>query len=58
MAETAKCCTAGEKQDRSNAPKTPEALASAHERPDKAKAIQVDLKHDLSVFYYSYHNIM
>ncbi|XP_065885779.1 uncharacterized protein [Dysidea avara] len=40
MAETAKRCTAGEKQDHSNAPKTPEALASAYERPDKAKAIQ------------------
>jgi len=51
MAETTKHCTTGEKPSR---PKTPEALASAYKRPDKAKVIKEHksrLKHDLSALY-------
>jgi len=40
MAETTERCAIGEKQYSSNPPKTPNTLASAYERPDKAKAIQ------------------
>jgi len=39
IAETTELVAIGEKQYSSNPPKTLNALASAYERPDKAKAI-------------------